>query len=1483
MAIYNKQLSPPKNWQDFERMCHSLWMDLLGDLNIELNGRIGQAQCGVDVYGKSRDNVLFGIQCKGKDYNFGAEVTEKELRDEVNKAKQFEPPIDVFILATTAQSDAKIQKVAREIEAENKKDNLFDVKVFGWEEICQRLTRSPQTIKEFFPEFNDRLDSNLLNEITLRLRSQNDLTTFFINELEVINSFITSSLNLSSWKQTLLINDKWIFREQEEDWFVKVHSSYFSTTVLLGEPGTGKSALLARITQKLQRENKIVFGIKADKLSHNVHDFQSLSEYLKLSAPIDLCIKEIAKTKQIFLIFDQLDALSDLIDVKTNRLSVLLDLIYSLQKVPNIHIIVSSRPFEFRFDNRLRSIESEIIELPLLSWSEVQETFDELEIKLQFIDDDFKRFLQRPSNLNFYLKYITDNSQEKFKSHIELYEHIWKNSLGDNENRKRRANLLISIASEMTEDAKQSLPVCKFEDNNHSDIDYLCDYGILVKDFKGRQLSFAHQTLQAFVWTRSFVNQGVLSDFVYSHQNNLNIRPKLNTILVYLRDADPSEYKKQIQILFSENFSDLRKHILFLLIETICANAKPRDEEVLVIAKLLQRNDLFLKVCQSLAQQSDWFELFKQTNIVHLMNGDELQCHGVSIILSSALKEKHREVIELMNKYWRNDKQLNNIFQVLRENLNWETHSIDLANFFVLHKDVNDYAVQHIVSCISATCPNLAPKIAANFFNKKFDIFEIQLNMSSEINVDDLISDWKYVNSFVKFAKIETVWHKLSEIAKASPKEFICAFWPYFGRLSKKLENRFENYNERYIGVSGSWFHLKDNEHHHSNYLINALEESIRFFACQEPKAFIQFVNKEKISSYMPQHRLIAMGLREIIGSHPIDVFEYLIEDDRRFFLGDSIYGSIQCSLNLISRLFPALNDEYKYLLECKILSLKLFKDDINDDVKIKKKKLRSNRRTRQELLSVLSLTDLTDGTKKYYEQEVRLLGKVKENLLARSPSVSMIASKSPMSLMQMEKASIVDIVRCFEEFKKSDNFDNFEFVSSLEHARTLGELSKINSQKALDVINVLSTKHSSAVEFVIRELSVDDIELEKLQEVIISLSLRGFDTDEFHQVCSRAILKRIVRPFGLSDKWCKHIESWIFRRNIEFTQPDQNIREENKTESILWNKFGQSYIVPNGNFIYIETISYGLLFREIPQYKKWIDFLLSILDKGEDIYLWEYALVQLIKGFIQFCEEKDAIRLFEAFEKYYPSILENQGFGVVLAQSAHWMTGDVTNLWLNKIYSRSTLQGYQLFGEILGFKLMMKSEDKWCTRHFEEQISHTKNLNILVGLAYSVRNFWEYVEYRTISSKYFVLLLNLQIIEIDEILCNIFYQENNIDASPECQMILDALIKNKTLERIECSSAAGALLQITNILPEMVFQLSEQIINFSGQDLGNIQTAVSAGSFHLVTIAITLHNLGPKYQSKGLDLFEKLLEYNTSETSEIIFEIDSRPRILNR
>ena len=152
--ILSRALPPPSNWQDFERLCFDVFSRIWQTNDAQMHGRVGQPQAGVDIYGTDRkENVRAGVQCKGKDQGYENPLTATELRDEVQKALTFDPPLGVFTLATTARNDEAIQKLAREITKEHKSKGLFEVRVEGWTNLRQRLTNYPEIVAKYFPDF----------------------------------------------------------------------------------------------------------------------------------------------------------------------------------------------------------------------------------------------------------------------------------------------------------------------------------------------------------------------------------------------------------------------------------------------------------------------------------------------------------------------------------------------------------------------------------------------------------------------------------------------------------------------------------------------------------------------------------------------------------------------------------------------------------------------------------------------------------------------------------------------------------------------------------------------------------------------------------------------------------------------------------------------------------------------------------------------------------------------------------------------------------------------------------------------------------------------------------------------------------------------------------------------------------------------------------------------------------------------------------
>jgi hypothetical protein len=137
-TVPQSELPIPESWDEFEDIVADLYARAWGDPNTQRYGRSGQAQQGVDVYGRPThlQGRYAGIQCK----RYEGRLTHKKVKAEIAKAEAFSPPLAEYIIATTDHRDAKLQQIVRQIDEERRAAGKFSVHVIFWEELCSQLS-----------------------------------------------------------------------------------------------------------------------------------------------------------------------------------------------------------------------------------------------------------------------------------------------------------------------------------------------------------------------------------------------------------------------------------------------------------------------------------------------------------------------------------------------------------------------------------------------------------------------------------------------------------------------------------------------------------------------------------------------------------------------------------------------------------------------------------------------------------------------------------------------------------------------------------------------------------------------------------------------------------------------------------------------------------------------------------------------------------------------------------------------------------------------------------------------------------------------------------------------------------------------------------------------------------------------------------------------------------------------------------------------
>lgn len=223
--LASTQIKKPSNWQDFEKLCKLLWGEIWGcEDSIKRNGRQGQNQHGVDIVAfVGKYQGYCGIQCKGKDDYTDAQLTEKEIDAEIEKAKSFEPTLKLLIFATTANKDAKIEAYIRGKDVESRGKGLFNVDIASWEDIVDHLERYKTTFNWYVNncQFKDASDVSVTfdgeEEITIHPEYVKKTIHYEYEELNPIERALREQIEqldftknpISPWYQSQRVDKRW--------------------------------------------------------------------------------------------------------------------------------------------------------------------------------------------------------------------------------------------------------------------------------------------------------------------------------------------------------------------------------------------------------------------------------------------------------------------------------------------------------------------------------------------------------------------------------------------------------------------------------------------------------------------------------------------------------------------------------------------------------------------------------------------------------------------------------------------------------------------------------------------------------------------------------------------------------------------------------------------------------------------------------------------------------------------------------------------------------------------------------------------------------------------------------------------------------------------------------------------------------------------------------------------------------------------------
>lgn len=143
----------PEHEGDFERHCRVLFAEIINDSNLKLVATRGKNQGGFDLIGTRNGDPeqTVGIQCKNKPK--GGKLVLADVRSDIARMLQFEPPVTEIYVVTTASDDHSYDKLAIELrKAQKDLGRSVDIQIWGWDTLTARILSSPAALAAFDPD-----------------------------------------------------------------------------------------------------------------------------------------------------------------------------------------------------------------------------------------------------------------------------------------------------------------------------------------------------------------------------------------------------------------------------------------------------------------------------------------------------------------------------------------------------------------------------------------------------------------------------------------------------------------------------------------------------------------------------------------------------------------------------------------------------------------------------------------------------------------------------------------------------------------------------------------------------------------------------------------------------------------------------------------------------------------------------------------------------------------------------------------------------------------------------------------------------------------------------------------------------------------------------------------------------------------------------------------------------------------------------------
>lgn len=1304
------------------------------------------------------------------------------------------------------------------------------------------------------------------------------------------DAFRAASRGLLRWPSTL-DDGNHIARPELEQLLSAVNSDKSGTVALLGLPGSGKSALLARLGLELADEqNATVLAIKGDLLDASIVTEEDLQRELQLPELPSIMLRRLALAGPTVLLIDQLDALAGHLDTNTGRLSVLLNLIKAVCDTEGMHVFVSCRTFEFTHDIRISRIDAESVSLELPSWETVLPILEAHGVQAGGWNSDSREVVRVPQQLNTYLQLKASGVDEPFSNYTAMLDCLWSSRVLEVSGGGKAAHLAFEIADAMANMETLWLAKARFDDRAE-DIKLLMSSGILTESEQGA-IGFSHQTIFEHVLARSFAKSyGQLSAYVLARNDSLFVRPKLWAALAYLRNVEPATYEAELSTIWSAQ--DLRKHLRFLLIEFMGSQPSPSDKEELLLAAASENSELHALVLNAITGSQGWFERFGDNVIAQAME-NAITADLCIQLLVAAWPHSPKEVTNLLRNVWLpnldNDRRL--LF-VLQEAPVWSFELIETAKTVARRAQCSDLYFDHFISVIGSAAPKVAIELTRLIFDGELARRKAQglklKAISGKEGPDEAEAGilWEMEHNPTRpvdnFLNESQLWSFLPELAAAAPSHFVSVLWPwYLESLRALLElSRADAPFLTYLLPYSADFRFagENTSSLEPSAILEAITVAIERLADTSTQELQKWGAEQAAVALAPVQRLIAHGLARNPSQTASIALNFLLEDERRYFLGNAshLYST---SLALITACAPHWSSQEveRFATQVKAFSPQRPQGNKTDPADSRQWYLYI-RATRINLLRALPMPVRPSAIQREIEEEDRRYPHHREFESFEGGFIG-----SPMAEQQMSRASNDDIVNAFREIPDESDWDHpkdFRRGGNIQLARAFAEFSKEHPERSLEVIRHLEPHFGQRAAGYALEALAESYSAVDIMELIVQLQDRGFGDDQFKASVARAVDCLFRRKVIISEPVLVMLEGWVPVHETVSTQEDA-VSEQSKEDSEVEAKgfdfllSGQPRIEPvlSGDYPIITAIINARLARN--EVSLVIQLLRRYLSLSQDKRVWGMLMTSMSS--IPSMDSHGGSALIG--DVLSLSQLDGSYGAAFLMASTHRdaLNEVMSNLgrWRNSNHLAARI-GY---GELVTLIALSNKGGRLAMEWLNELVEDAALAEARVGAAATaVQLFWPEPRFRADATDLLLRLLVRNEQAIWQEVFKLFGLVDKLESESHTIRLLSHIAEN--IAHAPPPKDSFVVERLGALLPRhasVVARIASQLIQLWRDQLSNVGSAITLAAQEIMDLAITLHRTeGTRLE--GLQMFEQLIEIDAYQTRAVLDELDHRIR----